>query len=297
MFASQSSVASSRPDSVTSSDISPPIPKRPSSSILENLRRERELDEIHQEITSRMKADLSPDLDEQLGDEGVLDADYQEIDQNHESKYEPKRSAGPPQVRIERKVFPLPRLQASSMVSSTNGSEEMLDRTDVSLTRQLVPTLNLPRGAGRHNFPTSTSSNNNTAGGSTDTAHTPKSPPSPLTPYLPDPPPNSPSAVCPLTTANPDHTVSALATLPRRGKKDPVVQKFFPSHMRDYGALTIDRRLRGKGSDFDRSQSERGRARPKPPTPPMRRLPSWVGTHSLTFVWWFIKPHRPHWYL
>lgn len=148
-------------------------------------------------------------------------------------------------------------------MSSTTGSEEMLDRADASFMQQKIPTLKLP--------PKPADSSNESK-----PQVAPKSPSSPLTPYLPDPPPNSPLQICPLSSTNPAHTVSALATLPRRPKKDPASQTFFPSHANtaDYASLTVDRRLR-KG-DYDRSKAERGRIRPTPPTPPMRRLPSWV---------------------
>lgn len=81
-----------------------------------------------------MSIESSPDIEDPVVDNmaDVSDDDdfeplYQEIDDNHQSKYEPKRRAGPPQVRIERKIFPNPQM-TSSMISSTNGSEEMLDR-------------------------------------------------------------------------------------------------------------------------------------------------------------------------
>lgn len=104
----QSSEASSRPESQQSCESSPPIPKRPSSAVMESFRqKEHDYDEVHREITERMNADLSA-LEM---DDNMADADFQEVDADRESKYEPKRSAGPPQVRIERKVFPNPRLQ------------------------------------------------------------------------------------------------------------------------------------------------------------------------------------------
>ena len=125
----------SRPNS---GDISPPeIPQRPSSSILENFRRERDLVDVpttEVQKKSPRAMESSPEIEDPVLDNmaDVSDDDdfeplYQEIDDNHQSKYEPKRRAGPPQVRIERKIFPNPQM-TSSMISSTNGSEEMLDR-------------------------------------------------------------------------------------------------------------------------------------------------------------------------
>uniref|UniRef100_X2AIS4 Uncharacterized protein n=1 Tax=Capitella teleta TaxID=283909 RepID=X2AIS4_CAPTE len=201
----QSSQASCSSASTCPAPLTPPIPQRPSSDILEAFRN---------------SSDISPDLDI------TEDPDYQEVDEDRESKYAPKRHA-PPQVRIERRVFPNPRLlQAASIVSSTGGSSEMLDRTDMVLQEATPESLLKPS--------------------------------SPVTPF---PPPNSP--LCPLT--NTDHTVSALATLPRK-KKEP---KFFPSSSTDYASLTIDKRLRKCSPAHPR------RAPATPPTPPLRRLPSW----------------------
>ena len=72
-----------------------------------------------------LQVDSSPDTEDDvpLEVEDDMEQDYQEIDDNHQSKYEPKRH-GPPQIRIERKQF---QQHSNSMVSSV-GSEEMLDR-------------------------------------------------------------------------------------------------------------------------------------------------------------------------
>ena len=90
--------------------------------------------ETHKKSPRDMVMESSPEMEDPVVDNmaDVSDDDdfeplYQEIDDNHQSKYEPKRRAGPPQVRIERKIFPNPQM-TSSMISSTNGSEEMLDR-------------------------------------------------------------------------------------------------------------------------------------------------------------------------
>ncbi len=134
----------SPPDSCD--NISPPeIPERPSSSILETFRRERDRAdptaaavaapdsgkksprEIAMESSSPEIEDPVADNMADVSDDDDFEPLYQEIDDNHQSKYGPKRRAGPPQVRIERKIFPNPQM-TSSMISSTNGSEEMLDR-------------------------------------------------------------------------------------------------------------------------------------------------------------------------
>ncbi len=72
-----------------------------------------------------MQVDSSPDTEDDVAlevEDDDMKADYQEIDDNHQSKYEPKRH-GLPQIRIERKQF---QQHSNSMVSSTMGSEEML---------------------------------------------------------------------------------------------------------------------------------------------------------------------------
>ncbi|KAL8624370.1 hypothetical protein ACOMHN_012770 [Nucella lapillus] len=68
--------------------------------------------------------------EESIGAE--MDQDlYQEIDANHESIYELKTSSsGPPQIRIDRKLFQGRLLD--SHISSSNGSEEVLDRSRMS---------------------------------------------------------------------------------------------------------------------------------------------------------------------
>ena len=252
---------------MSTDSINPPIPKRPSSSIMESIWHERELAQLHKDIAKTMSSEASPDLEEDNihDNDADIEPDYQEIDDNHESKYEPKRFNGPPQVRIERKVFPS-RVMVSSYVSSTTGSEEILDRVD-SLPSSSFPTNPLA-------MPLSTHSDCHTS-----------NPPNTLGP-LPKFRPaggGAQSKESPLDLDDCDYSVpppmlqstrmvSALATLPRR-KKD--VKKFYPptsSVNQPYETQTVDRRLLKKGNNFERSHSER---KPKPPTPPMRRLPSW----------------------
>nr|KAG5695938.1 hypothetical protein BaRGS_017519 [Batillaria attramentaria] len=101
-------------------------PDLPDSSLMES---------NHEEDTSEQKDSSSPDMTDNQIDTvsdiesedsmGEMDQDlYQEIDANHESIYELKPT-GPPQIRIERKLFQ-GRL-FDSLISSSNGSEEMLD--------------------------------------------------------------------------------------------------------------------------------------------------------------------------
>ena len=69
--------------------------------------------------------------------------DYQEIDDNHESKYEPRRhnqglhyqqsfqyhSQQPPQIRIERRVFHRPSVNSSLSSTTVGSQEDVLNRT------------------------------------------------------------------------------------------------------------------------------------------------------------------------
>ena len=196
--------------------------------------------------------DMSPDTDDNMAVTDILEPDYQEIDDNHESKYEPKRTM-PPQIRIERKVFN-PQTHCSSVMSSVAGSEEALAKR-VSQHTYAVPHANRKKEV---------TPANSQGEDSPPVSLTPKVPPSPLTPFLPDPPPNTPGSLYPYPEGHSTQTVSALATLPRR-RKD--AQRFFS---RDYAVVGPE------GTAFERSYSERGHIHGKPPTPPMRRLPSWV---------------------
>ena len=260
----------SRTESELSDDVSPPVPKRPSSSILECIRHERELEDLQDDLSYPLTSDLglgwvrdaqqrelSPEGDDNMViTDCCLEPDYQEIDDNHESKYEPKvLRQGPPQVRIERKVFN-PILHSSSVISSATGSEEMLDR-QMSSGSFVMP---------GQSDGTATDNNNSMAS---------LSPSTPGVSFLSTSQPTPASVAALYAVPHSKNNVSVLATLPRR-KKDG--QKVFPS--RDY--TIMDRRyLAGRGGDmtgvpFERSFSERAPRRAKPPTPPMRRLPSWV---------------------
>lgn len=103
-------------------------------------------DSAHEDMASEHKDNnsLSPDNTDNLGGSvsdieseesiGEMDQDlYQEIDANHESIYELKTSQGPPQIRIDRKLFQGRLLD--SLISSSNGSEEMLDRARMSVSQ------------------------------------------------------------------------------------------------------------------------------------------------------------------
>ena len=253
----------------TSSDFLPPVSREPSNSLLNNISNDHHIANSLSDCGSGAR--LLPNND-MIVNGNQLDSDYQEIEENHESKYRPVAMQTPPprcapQIKIERKVFACANLPHSlSIGSSTTGSREPLDSESTN-GRQTPP------------FHLMTSSCPPVTGGGssaddlTPVTLSPKEPPSPLTPFLPTVPPNSPHALGPFPAAHGSRMVSALATMPRR-KKD--MQKFFPTmattvttdKSADYGPLTIDRKYK--------KSCESARLRPKPPTPPMRRLPSWV---------------------
>ena len=271
-----------RPVSDTS-DLSPPVPQRPSDSILETIRLERALELAGvAPAANHSEGGLSHDLVSRR-----QDPDYQEIEEEEavwetgrpgreatgktlgkspvksSGKSQEKsagkssgRSAGPPEVRIERKHFPHTR-PPLSIASSTNGSEEML--------------LELPWSS-RQPDPQ------------------PASQPS----LVQAPPVNS---LCPLmslpsSSGQPypslslppphlNHTVSALATLPRRRRDKTAVNSYTNQCVDTH---IVDRRLL-----LDTDQT-----RTKPPTPPMRRQPSWVGSHW-THTYWSLVVSTTHW--
>jgi len=281
------------------SDVCPPLPKRPSSSIMADIRSELGLDERHEE-KPRLQSDSrdSPvhangttaySFSAKNGGKTKSDADDYEYIPDVVLKEEDSSGAGDlgtkltcaPPLRIERKIFSGDRLPRSlSIVSSSTGSRELLNcemnsstcsqyDTDVVSTFEDGSNASCTGARVERSIHSTTDS-------STSVTLTPKEVPSPLTPFLPIVPPNSPLPV--VAEGQQQHAsqfVSALVTMPRC-KKD--AQRFFPSSpMQDvnggtYGPMTIDRKGYKKGY-FDTSAAI---LRPKPPTPPIRRLPSWV---------------------
>lgn len=249
----ESELLSSRPES--QSTFSRPS-KRPSSSIIEALQIENELFSYGLDPGPRISdgSRSSPDLDledNDLGnasDDSIADIDfdplYQEVDQNHESVYEPKRN-GPPQIRIERKIF---QERMDSFVSSSNDSEDMLERVHrpvyATMEKPTMPVEPISRSI---NFePQARSSGfipveeeDISPDHSSPVTLTPVSPQSPRTPLSPR---SGRSPVSPVTTHLPDlvsnpsmyqkqqlssnsnlssNTVSAIATLPRHPQNKP----------------------------------------------------------------------------
>lgn len=86
----------------------------------------------------------SPDIEELQQD---LEPDYQEVDDNRQSKYEPKSvrkkaagnicGLGPPQIRIERRAFP--RYRSSAQSSLSGGDDLFLDDSPNSDTLKSPP--------------------------------------------------------------------------------------------------------------------------------------------------------------
>lgn len=210
---------SSRPDSPRSEP--PEIPKRPSPSVLQALRMEQMGDDRNDNSISTPSesspvelsenVSLSEDDVEDLEDAGsdgsmndiVNDPMYQEVDQNHESTYEPKK---PPQIRIERKMFHDPRI-FDSLISSSNGSEEVLNHKQGKYSRETKVAEIQPL---RQNTEYSSPSNKHEQ----------------LDQFSPETPVTSELSYTPLSHSIINHSsnnVSAIATLPRtkRDKNKP----------------------------------------------------------------------------
>ena len=245
----------------------------------------------------------SPEDDMILDEDGNhIEPDYQEIDDNHESKYEPKRAA-PPQVRIERKVFQSAKMYAS--MSSTNDSEDILDAEtyddddddDNEADVEFDPTI--------------TSSTGNIVEELSDSpvTLTPKDPPQQLTPFDPKPPPNTPAFSFSSVATSEAGASGSVEMYSQPNKPDKIKEPTPPKSvgyelpvlsrtdgydvpMMTKTDLVVKRRAHspGRGNIQDRKmdvedgeeidvRDRRKRSstpRPKPPTPPMRRLPSWV---------------------
>ena len=163
------------------------------------------------------------DSDESMGD---MDHEqlYQEVDANHESIYEPRRPI-PPLIKIERKTLQGGHLY-DSLLSSSNNSEEMLERAHVvSLTHAQT------RG---HNGSLDNSDDFVVSEDITPITLTPRSPRTPLTPFLPDAPPSTPTNF--FNAHYERSSVSAIATLPRMKKDKPKPTPLKLTHSAPSGA-------------------------------------------------------------
>lgn len=100
------------------------------------------MESVHEDNSGEQKESSPDNTDNQIDTISDIESEesigemnhelYQEIDANHESIYELK-PLGPPQIRIERKLFNGRLLD--SLISSSNGSEEMIDRARLSWPR------------------------------------------------------------------------------------------------------------------------------------------------------------------
>ena len=243
----ESDLLSSRPDSQLTD--SSRVRKRPSSSIIEALEIEQELFSYGLRNLGSPGGRVSPDsleidsvnldsvttdnVSETGSDDSMADIDnidhdplYQEVDQNHESTYEPKRGF-PPQIRIERKVFQESH-RMDSFVSSSNDSEDMLERghrPSFAILDKPIQTVE-PMSRSMGFDPVGRSSGIGSMDmddmplsplNSSPVTLTPGSPRSPITPQLPDLVSTSSMQKSHYyLTNNSSDNVSALATLPRR---------------------------------------------------------------------------------
>ncbi|XP_053395925.1 pleckstrin homology domain-containing family H member 1-like [Mercenaria mercenaria] len=291
---------SSRPES--QSTYSKPH-KRPSSSIIEALEIENELFNygLDQARRDSIEDRDSPEIDidyqvsGNVSDDSMNDIDfdphYQEVDQNHESTYEPKKS-GPPQIRIERKIF---QERMDSFVSSSNDSEDMLERTQrvpiyATIDKPTMPVEPMSRSVEFE--PTARSSGFTRSQENiispihsspvTLTPCSPRSPLSPLTPQLPDlvSTPTMQQRHQHLSTSS-SNTVSAVATLPRRPPRDR--SKPPPVHF-DFEDSVISRLDRPRQVDSQVVSAEvhsapatvsRQQSKPQPPQAPRGRFNTW----------------------
>lgn len=180
------------------------------------------------------------------------DDDYQEVPEvefsgssSSAALLEPKVPKCAPKIHIERKQFndQYDPMALSTASSATSNSREPFE-----------PLLNY------HSEMSTKSVDSNLQ---TPVQLTPKEPPSPLTPFLPCPPPNSPGP-------DANHPASA-ATLPRC-KKD--TQRFFAT---DNSNSQNDAAPVGCDAVMTVDRKYKTQTRPKPPAPPARRVPSWVG--------------------
>lgn len=204
---SRSDVSSSSQE-MSENSIPPVIPKRPSLSVLQAIEDELHsnqensvspLSESKSSSTSKNSKNnisLGSNSDDSMSDIETVPV-YHEVDQNHESTYEPKKSE-PPQVIIGRKIFSGGNQLLDSLVSSSNDE----DRCDQNNELDLNITFdeeNEDDNIVIEDIVIKTES-------SSAVTLTPKSPKSPMSPFL-----ISSSAVVNHSSSN----VSAIATLPR----------------------------------------------------------------------------------
>ncbi|XP_036360051.1 pleckstrin homology domain-containing family H member 1 isoform X3 [Octopus sinensis] len=155
------------------------------------------------ELTSQIS---EGDSENSIGEIDPSVGGYQEVDQNHESIYEPKR-VFLPQIKIERKFF-TELQQLESLINSGGTNEQILEQGDNSSVK------NDEEEKGEEEDSNSSKSSY---------AVTPLTPKSQTVSFVPFAPPSSPNGVF-VPPQNLQY-VSALATLPRT-KCQPASMKF-----------------------------------------------------------------------
>ncbi|XP_064600082.1 pleckstrin homology domain-containing family H member 1-like isoform X2 [Liolophura sinensis] len=280
----------------TSHSSSPPeIPQRPSAAVLNSMRLGVgcEGSDGAGDSHIHLQDSASEDSDDSMEDMEQTETDpvYQEIDRNHESKYEPKR-AFPPQIKIERKVFQEAHL-LDSLVSSSNGSEEPLNRSH----RLSQAQSHTSSTSDRNDEATNTGSPNGgdeEDGDSEETAVSLtlslNSPRTPLTPLFPQAPPTTPAGSLtevyngrdkqhPLSDPT-DSNMAFMATLPRSKcstfKPSPVYIQSQLSSKQPYGQTDN----RSYHMEYNSAISEpnlghQSRSTSKPNTPTSKSSASW----------------------
>lgn len=182
---------------------------------------------------------------------------YHEVDQNHESIYEPKR-VFPPQVKIERKFFS--ELQQLECLISSNGSEEILERQKTSPVKNGEEVKDDELHSSKSSFLT------------TPVSLTPKSPTTPAVQYVPFAPPSSPNGM--FAPPHNLHYVSAVATLPRSKCQpppvDPPEEIYSQVPRREIRISTSDLQKNHDYDDWPTSPLDRD----PPPLPPASTMPT-----------------------
>lgn len=197
--------------------IPPEIPKRPSLSVLQAIEDELQ-DKRENSISppSDTKSSASMKSEEEVvldmsSDDSMADIEtvplYQEVNHNHESTYEPKKSL-PPQVVIGRKVFCGENRLLDSLVSSSNDDDDKNDSKNISFQLGTENDIVDDEDIVIEDTIVKTES-------CAPTTLTPRSTQIPKTQFLPTTPPGSPISLFNHSSSN----VSAIATLPRVKKR------------------------------------------------------------------------------
>ncbi|XP_074661838.1 pleckstrin homology domain-containing family H member 1-like [Tubulanus polymorphus] len=238
-------------------------PTRPSSMVMDMFQKE---DSFSQDCEPCIENDDSDDVADDDDDDDIhspLDAngnisedlenepEYQEIDENHESKYEPLKNA-PPKIKIERKIFHSSAFYDS--VISANSEDYLLD----SLTTPRLSRVSPPEESTKKQKPDKCSK--------------------PINPQFHDISSiYSGSSCLSCGSVRRSRNVSAIATLPRvrHHERDNLTLKVKPAF--DIDVLVSDKETteQKQSSQMECDSSAVRNTLSKPPTPPLHRRPSW----------------------